>query len=48
MCSVDDLFVSVSDLNGYVVWHIDGFGGVYGGCCVGQRKLDGGMLVGFC
>ena len=47
MHSADDLVMCVSDLNGHVGRHIDGFHGVHGGYGVGQRNLEGRMLLEF-
>ena len=38
----------LGDLNGHVGRHIDGFDGVHGRYCVGQRNLEGRMLSEFC
>ena len=35
-------------LHGHVGMHIGGFDGDYGGYGVGQRNLEGGMLLEFC
>ena len=35
----------MGDFNAYVCRHIDGFDGVHGGYGVGQRNLDGRMLL---
>ena len=48
MNSVDNLVVSLGDLNGYVGRHIDGFDGVHGRYNVAQRNLEGRMLQEFC
>ena len=48
MHSVDDLVMCLGDFNGHVGRHIDGFDGMHGGHCVGQRNLDGRMLLEFC
>ena len=45
MHSVDDLAVCLGDFNGHVGMHIDG---VHGGYGVGQRNLDGILLLEFC
>ena len=44
----DDLVMYLGDFNGHVGRHIYGFNGVHGGYCVGQRNLDGRMLLLFC
>ena len=41
----DDLVVCIGDFNGHVGRHIDG---VHGGHGVGQRNLEGKMLLEFC
>ena len=46
--SADDLVISLGDFNGHVGWHIDEFDGVHGGYGLGQRNLDGRMLLEFC
>ena len=48
MHSADDLVMCFSDLNGHVGRHIDGFDGVHGRYGVGQRNLEGRMLLEFC
>ena len=45
---VDDLAMCLDDINGHVGRHNDGFDGVHGGYFVGQRNLDGRMLLEFC
>ena len=44
MHSADDLVMCLGDFNEHVGRHIDGFYGVHGGYCVGQRNLEGRML----
>ena len=48
MCGVDDLVVCLSDFNKHVGGHSDGFIGVHGEYGVGQRILEGGMLLSVC
>ena len=48
MHSADDLVVCLGDINGHFGRHIDGFDGVHGGYSVGQRNLEGRMLLEFC
>ena len=36
------------DINGHIGRQIDGLDGVHGGYGVGQRNLEGGMLLEFC
>ena len=48
MHSADDLVMCLGDINGHVVKHIDGFHGVHVGYGVGQRNLEGRMLLEFC
>ena len=48
MHSADDLVMCLGDFNGHIGSHIDGFDGVHGGYGVGQRNLEGGMLLKFC
>ena len=36
------------DLNGHVGEHIDGYDGVHGRYRIGQRNLEGRMLLEFC
>ena len=45
MHSADDLVMCFGDFNGHVCRHI---GGVHGGYGVGQRNLEGRMLLEFC
>ena len=45
MHSVDDLVVCLGDTNGHVGRQIDGFHGGYG---VGQRNVEGRMLLVLC
>ena len=47
MHSADDLVMCLGGLNGHFGRHIDGFDGVYGGYGVGQRNLQGRMLLEF-
>ena len=44
----DDLVMCLGDFNGSFGRHIDGFYGVHGGYGVGQRNLEGRMLLDFC
>ena len=48
MHSAHDLVMSLGDFNGHAGRHIDGFNGFCGGYVVGQRKLEGRMLLEFC
>ena len=48
MYSADDLVMCLGDINGHVGRHIDGSDGVHGGYGVGQRNLEGRMLLEFC
>ena len=48
MHSADDLVMCLGDFNAHVGKHIDSFDGVYGGYGVGQRNLEGRMLLEFC
>ena len=48
MHSADDLVMCQGDFNGHVGRHIDGFEGVHGGYDVGQRNLEGRMLLESC
>ena len=41
----DDLVICLGDFNGHVGRHIDGLDGVHGGYDVGQRNLEGRMLL---
>ena len=45
MYSAGDLVMCLGDFNGHVGRHI---GGMHGGYGVGQRKLEGRMLLEFC
>ena len=47
MHSAGDFVMCLGDFNGYVSRHIDGFDGVHGGYGVGQRNLEGRMLLEF-
>ena len=38
----------MADFSGHIGWHIDGFDRVHGGKGVGQRNLEGRMLLEFC
>ena len=48
MRSADDLVICLGGLNGHVGRHVDGSDGMHGGYGVGQRKLEGRMLLEFC
>ena len=48
MHSADDLGMCLGEFNGYVGRHIDGFYGAHGGYGVGQRNLEGRMLLEYC
>ena len=43
----DALVMSLGEFNAHVGRRIDVFHGVHGGCGVGQRNLEGGMLLEF-
>ena len=43
-----DLVMCLGDINGHVGRHADGLDRVHGGYCVGQRNLEGRMLLEFC
>ena len=45
MHSADDLVMCLGDFNGHIGRHFDG---VHGGYGVGQRNLEGRMLLEFC
>ena len=45
MHSADDLVMCFGDINGHAGRYIDGFDGGYG---VGQRNMEGRMLLKFC
>ena len=47
MHSADDLVMCLGDINGHERRYIDGFVGVYGRYGVGQRNLEGRMLLEF-
>ena len=46
--SVGDLVICLGEFNGHVGWYIDGCDGVHGGYGMGQRYLEGRMLLEFC
>ena len=48
MYSADDLVMCLGDFNGHVDRHIAGFDGVHEGYGVGQRNLEGRMILEFC
>ena len=48
MHSADNLVTCLVDINGQVGRHIDRFDWVHGGYGVGQRNLEGRMLLEFC
>ena len=48
MHSAEDLVMCLGDFNGHVGRHIVGFDGVNGQLGVGQRNLEGSMLLEFC
>ena len=48
MHSTDDLVMCLGDINGHIGRHIDGLDGVHGGLGVGQRNLEGRMLLVLC
>ena len=48
MHSADDLVMCLFGFNGHVGRYTDGFDGVHGGYGVGQRNLEGRMLLEFC
>ena len=43
--SADDFAMCLGDINGHVGRHIDGFDGMHGGYGVGQRNLEGRILL---
>ena len=45
--STGDLVMCLCDFNGHVGRYIDGFNGVHGVYCVGQRDLEGRMSLDF-
>ena len=47
MHSVDDFVICMDDVNGHIGYHIDGFYVVNGEYSVGQRSLEGRMLLEF-
>ena len=48
MHSAGDLVMRLCDFKGHVGRHFDGFDEIHGGYGVGQRNLEGRMLVEFC
>ena len=48
MHSEDDLVMCLGDFNGHVGGHVDGFDWVHGGYGVGQKNLEGRMLLEYC
>ena len=48
MHSACDLVMCLGDFNGHDGRHYDGFDGVHGEYGVGQRNLEGRMLLEFC
>ena len=48
MHSADDLVMCFGEINGHVGRYFDGFDGVHGGYGVGQRNLEGALLLEFC
>ena len=48
MHTAGDLVMRFGDFNGHIVRHIDGFIEIHGGYGVGQRNLEGRMLLEFC
>ena len=48
MHSADDIVMWLGDLNGHIGRYIDGFDEVHGRYGVGQRNLEGRMLLEFC
>ena len=48
MHSADDLAMYFGDISGHIGRHIDGLDGVCGWYGVGQRNLEGTMLLEFC
>ena len=46
--SAGDLAMCLGDINGHVGWHIGGLDWVPGGHGIGQRNLEGRMLLEFC
>ena len=47
LCS-DDTVMYLGDLNGHIGMHIDGSDEIYGGYGIGQRNLEGKILLEFC
>ena len=48
MNSTGDLVMCLGDFNWHVGRHFDGFDGVHGGMGVGQRNVEGGILLEVC
>ena len=48
MHSAGDLVMCLGDINGCIGRHIDGSDRVHGGYGVGQKNLEGRMLLEFC
>ena len=48
MHSADDLVMCLGDFNGHMGRHVDGFAGVHGMYGVGQRNMEGRMLLLLC
>ena len=48
MHSAGDLVMGLGDFNEHIGRGIDGFDGVHGGYGIGQRNLEGRMLLEFC
>ena len=48
MHSSDELVMCLGDFNGHIGGYIEGFDGVRGEYGIGQRNLEGGMLLEFC
>ena len=48
MCILHVIWLCMDDFYGHIGRHIDGFDGVHGGYGVGQKNLEGRMLLEFC
>ena len=48
MHAIDDLVMCLDDINGHVGRYIDGFDRVHGGYGIGQKNLEGRILIEFC
>ena len=45
---MSELIIGMGDFNRHVGRNIDGYQGVHGGFCIGERKQEGRMLLEFC